>query len=172
MVAAYHRERAHLQWVNLEYEKDGKKGGFTKLFTFLDRDLGTPKLDARLFVLMAGRAAEEKATGFDSPQSERDDYEEACNYHIAALMRAGKAVPSKDPAWFDCYRAGAKKFFENDDRWAEVKAVRKRLLVCGNDQRAGPAQHRSDHVASAGRRRMGPQTEPSHSALDHVWSTW
>ena len=116
--------------------------GFIKLAPIPETERSRPenadRVRARLTVLMAGRAAEEKATGKDSPGSARLDIDEAHLLYLDAGYTAcewrtdedGVRVHVNHESLYTEWLDEAREFMNKPERWAEVEAIKDKLLLC------------------------------------------
>ncbi len=139
-VAAYHLgDPGDIEHVSIFPPDNQGHTGFIKLAPIADRHLpnNERKVRARLTVLMAGRAAEEKATGKDCPGAARGDIDEAFPLYIDAGFgdatgthaEDGTINHRNDESLYNEWLEQARAFMKNPDRWAEVEALKDQLLI-------------------------------------------
>jgi hypothetical protein len=94
------------------------------------------KVRARLTILMAGRAAEEQATGKDWPGAASGDIAEAFPLYLDAgfgdsagtVADDGTIEHRNDELLYTEWLEEAREFMKNLDHWAEVEALKDELL--------------------------------------------
>ena len=88
---------------------------------------------------MAGRAAEEQATGKDCPGAASGDIAEAFPLYVDAGFADGSGTPShdgtiehqNDGSLYTEWLEEARQFMQRPDHWAEVEALKDELLARG-----------------------------------------